>query len=276
MVRTTRLELYNSEIPFLPEGARAPTLEVFIPSADKATGYGMLAFPGGSYSFLSPKSGVDYGAWFAERGITVVVVNFRLGSEGANGQAICCDALTTMQHVKENASDWCIDLDRTGVIGTSAGGHLAGCLATGIAQTMPELSELSGMLDLKWRPSFAVYCYSVLSLMEPLAHNETRANFLGPKALSTSHQYAYSPIKHVMPDQCRSFIWHTIEDTEVAASNSTEYAAQLQANGVPLEFHLYQKGPHALGLAKNLKNDVTLCWRHDCLRWILESEVEEV
>ncbi len=269
------MNLYDGIIPFQIQGQRIPTLDVYIPEKSVNTRYAMLAFPGGSYSFLSPKSGEQYGRWFASRGIAVIVVNFRLGPEDSDGLAICCDAMQAVSVVSANSQRWNIDKSKLGVIGTSAGGHLAGMLSTNCAENLLSKHKVGIPFDLQWRPEFAVYCYAVLSLSGSNAHIETRENFLGTNALYPASQFACSPIDHVNAGMCRSFIWHTYEDTEVTVSNSLEYAMKLNTFGNEVELHLYQKGPHALGLARNLSHIAPYAWGVECARWIGDKPVYE-
>ncbi|MEM1301537.1 MAG: prolyl oligopeptidase family serine peptidase [Pseudomonadota bacterium] len=271
-----RFLLYEGTPPF----ARASDTEVmpyadfYEAPADISTGHIMLAFPGGAYSFLSKLSSTDYGKFFAERGISVLSVNFRLGSQGYDGRAICADALAAVrlaQRLCETSGH--LDSNQVGLIGTSAGGHLAGMLSTGAAEILLSSEPSAAGLPLEWRPSFALYCYAVLSLETPLRHLETAQNFLGDGVLDTTAQRAASPIKHVASDHCRSFLWHTAEDTEVALENTLDMYQALRAQGVATELHVYEKGPHALGLASDLIGDEQLHWANDAARWIVNRPI---
>lgn len=251
-----------------------PYADFYRAPEQRSTGHIMLAFPGGAYSFLSKLSGTDYGRFFIEKGISVLSVNFRLGSQGFDGRAICADALTAVKLAQRLCREIpTLDQNRIGVIGTSAGGHLAGMLSTGAAQTLltglPDTEEL----PLSWRPSFALFCYSVLSLETPLRHMETTQNFLGADYLCTNSQWQASPIKQVAPGHCRSFLWHTLEDTEVVVENTLEMYRCLRKEGVPAELHIYEKGPHALGLARDLEDENCLHWADDAARWIINGPV---
>lgn len=239
-------------------------IEAYVPDPDVNTGYGMLAFPGGGYSFLSEKSGRQYGEWFAARGIAVFVVKFRLGSRGYDFRAKCADAYAALALVRARASEFRLVPQHIGVIGTSAGGHLAGVVCTGAGRSLLQQHGVGEVADITQRPDFGVFCYGVLALTEPLAHPETRSNFLGSWQDASAFRQAFSPIEAAHGACPRSFVWHTAEDTEVAVEHSWLFARRLYDAGVPHELHLYQKGAHALGLAR----DEGLYWADDCLRWI--------
>ncbi len=277
-VHAFRVALYNGPLPFADGrgGADRPFADVYLAPAAVNTGRAMCAFPGGAYRFLSTLSGADYGAYFAARGVSVLSVNFRLGSQGHDGRAMCADALAAVDLARRHATSWGFSADRLGIVGTSAGGHLSGMLSTGAAQRLLATLDLpsSTSLPLAWRPEFAIFCYAVLSLEPDLRHLETAQYFLGRDVHDPDAQRACSPIRNVDPHHCRSFLWHTAEDTEVAIGNTLEMYTRLVGAGVPAELHLYQKGPHALGLARDVKHGAVLHWAEDAVRWIKDDPVE--
>ena len=272
-----RINLYDNErLPFgLTECEYMPTASVFLADSEKSSGHAMLAFAGGAYSFHSPLTGIDYGAYFRKHGISVIFVDYRLGSDGYDCRAFCADALAAVEKVIIHAEDWGIDPNKLGVIGSSAGGHLAGVLSTGQAELLlSKHSDELGDLPLDWRPEFAIFCYSVLSLESPLRHIATAAHFLGDKLHNRRWQRRYSPISHITSEHCRSFIWHSAEDLEVPIDNSIAMYLALHQNGVPVEFHAYARGPHILGLAQDVKHEAKLHWAMDAVRWIRDTPIE--
>jgi acetyl esterase/lipase len=236
-----------------------PFIEIFRPAADVATGSAMLIFPGGAYSFLSPRSGEQYAHWLALAGITGMVVNFRLGSHGYRYRALLADACQALALVQANANRWALDPDRVGVIGTSAGGHLASMLMTGAAFEFADATSCEVS-----RPQVAVLCYPVISLRDPLAHRETRENFLGVEQDKQDLQSLFSADLRVTNQTSPCFLWHTNEDEEVSPAHTRLLADVLRAHSVPHEMHLYESGPHALGLAR----EQGLHWAADCIRWL--------
>lgn len=273
-----RIELYSEEPIFSDTSDEdiRPYAEYFEAPEVVDTGIAMLALPGGAYSFLSKLSGTHYGTYFASKGISVMSVSFRLGSNGYDGRAFCADAYAAVRALQSGSLGGARIPNEVGVIGTSAGGHLAGMLSTGAAEALLTGNVITSDLPLSWRPSFAVFCYGVLSLEAPLRHIETATNFLGSDIDDRRRQFASSPIRHVSADHCRSFLWHTAEDTEVSVQNTLEMYQSLSEHGVPSELHIYEKGPHALGLAKELKGKKELFWADEAARWILGSDNQPI
>lgn len=250
------VDLWNpGTMPYTDDaGGPAPFLDVVLPPAEHATGGAVLVLPGGAYSFLSEKSGIQYARWLATEGIAGVVVNFRLGSAGHRYPALIADAWQALDRVREHAAEWNIAPDRVAVMGSSAGAHLAAMMLTGeVPDDRP-----------RQRPALGVLCYPVISMTEPLTHAETRANFLGELATDHAAQARFSAELHVDPGVPPCFLWHTLDDKEVTAANSLAFAAALHTAGVPYELHMYESGPHALGLART----AGLNWTGDCARWL--------
>ena len=270
------VELYGSQaLPFAHEiSDNAPSVDVFIADPAVATGYAMLVFAAGGYHRHSPITGVDYGAFFSAYGITVINVNYRLGSQGYDGRAFCADAYAAVALAQAHADQWHFDEDKLGLIGSSAGGHLAAMLSTGQAEKLLTcFSDAPQDRALEWRPAFLVLCYSLLSLQPPLWHTETAHYFLGYQALCPRWQRRCSPLHHVSEEHCRTFLWHTHEDQDVPIDNTIDMYLALRAKGVPVEMHAYAKGPHSLGLAQDLVEGRQFFWPQEALRWIVDEPV---
>jgi acetyl esterase/lipase len=260
LVQATRIPLWDGPPPYAlgdrPEDQ--PFLDVYLPDPQVNTGAAMLLLPGGCYTFLSDKSGARYAEWLTANGVAGIVVNFRLGSHGYRHPAVLADARQACALVHRSADEWGIDPTRVGVIGTSAGGHLAAMLITGAAFDDDPASAPT------LRPAVAVLCYAVVSMLDPLAHRETRGNFLGAEADDKALQERFSGHLRVTADTGPCFIWHTLTDDQVPAEHSMLMASALGAHGIPYELHLYGQGEHALGLAR----EEGLYWPEDCLRWL--------
>ncbi|MEM5372736.1 alpha/beta hydrolase fold domain-containing protein [Paraburkholderia azotifigens] len=267
---TRRFSLYRGTAPFALAGDRQRdvTVDVWFPAPARNNGYALIALAGRAYTFLSQKSGRDYGEWFSGLGFTVFVPTFRLGSEGYDLRAMCTDVLSTMRLARGVAGESGFRSDRIGFIGTSAGAHMAAALATGAGREMLVAQGVDQHVALDAAPDFCVLCYGVLTLMDPLGHDETRRNFLGWHHQDTDWRRAFSPVEAIGATTPRTFVWHTSEDVEVASEHSIRYAERLAVHGRPYEFHLYQKGTHALGLARAQG----LNWADDCVRWILDRQ----
>ncbi|MCH4813328.1 alpha/beta hydrolase [Vreelandella neptunia] len=268
---TEKINIYTEIVPFsknidcnVDEGVY---IDIYFPEKKIRNGYSILAFPGGAYSFLSEKSGKEYGVWFASKGFTVFVLKFRLGSKGYDFKSICVDGYSAYNYVSSKCKEFKIDPQKIGLIGTSAGAHLAGIMSTGAGNDILKQHGVDQYTNLDIKPNFCVLCYGVLSLLNPIAHNETRKNFLGDYSDLYEYQEAFSPINYINENNPRSFLWHTAEDQEVTVDNTILYARELLKKSIPYELHIYQKGGHALGLAQH----ECLYWADDCARWIVDN-----
>ncbi len=163
-----------------------------------------------------------------------------------------------MAAVRGDAARLGIAPDRIGVMGSSAGGHLA-------AHAMVAWDRYESPVSL--RPDFGVLCYPVIAMTGALAHVGSRENLLGP-APSQAAMEEVSCERHVSASTPPCFLWHTREDDVVSFQNSTELAARLHDHGIPFELHVYDKGPHGLG------QDLSHPWAAACARWIRELAQE--
>ena len=176
------------------------------------------------------------------------------------------DAMAAAEHdvTRAKAAEWQIDTKRIGIMGSSAGGHLASTLLThfdaGKADASDPVERLSS------RPDIGILCYAVIS-MGPNTHGGSRKNLLGenppPELLEL-----LSNEKQVTRETPPCFIWHTWEDTAVKIENSLDFAAALRKNGVPFDLHIYQKGDHGMGLGGGRGGGERHPWAADCLFWL--------
>ncbi len=240
-------------IPLWPDGAPGalgkedkdiPTLTIFLPEEGKATGAAVVVCPGGGYGGLAPHEGKDYALFLNQAGVTAFVLKYRLGSQGYRHPAMMNDVNRAIRLVRAKAADWKIDPKKIGVMGSSAGGHLASTALTHYDAGKPDAADLVERQSS--RPDLGILCYAVIS-MGPITHGGSRNNLLGKdpdpelvKNLSNELQ--------VTKDTPPCFIWHTWEDGAVKVENSLEFAAALQKNHVPFDLHIYQKGGHGIGL----------------------------
>ena len=241
-------------IPLWPEGAPGalgdkdddkPTLTAFLPAPEKATGAAVVICPGGGYGGLAPHEGAGYAEWLAENGIAGIVLKYRLGSKGYRHPAMLNDAARAVRLTRARAGEWKIDVKRVGIMGSSAGGHLASTLLThfdaGKADATDPIERFSS------RPDLGILCYAVIS-MGPNTHGGSKQNLLGNSPAPELVELL-SNEKQVTKETPPCFIWHTWEDNAVKVENSLDFAAALRKAGVPFDLHIYQKGPHGIGLS---------------------------
>jgi len=262
-------------IPLWPEGAPGalgdkdedkPTLTAFLPASEKATGAAIVICPGGGYGGLAPHEGAGYAEWLTENGIAGIVLKYRLGSKGYRHPAMLNDAARAVRLTREKAGEWKIDAKRVGIMGSSAGGHLASTLLThfdaGKADAADQIERQSS------RPDLGILCYAVIS-MGPNTHGGSKGNLLGSNPAPDLVELL-SNEKQVTKETPPCFIWHTWEDKAVKVENSLDFATALQKAGVPFDLHVYQKGGHGMGLGGGRAGGARHPWAADCLFWLKE------
>jgi acetyl esterase/lipase len=241
-----------------------PTLTPYFPDREIATGAAILICPGGGYGHLAPHEGEDYALFLNTLGITAFVLQYRLGNNGYRHPVMLHDATRAMRTIRANAEKWNIQKDKIGVMGSSAGGHLAATLLThydnGNADSTDIIERESS------RPDLGILCYAVISMGEH-GHAGSRQNLLGENP-SPELIKVLSNELHVNAQTPPCFIWHTWEDKGVKLENSLEFVAALQHHNVPFDFHVYQKGPHGLGLADKPPFKNVHPWARDLEFWL--------
>lgn len=248
-----------------------PTLTPFLPAADKASGMAIVVCPGGGYGGLAGHEGEGYATWLADNGVAAFVLKYRLGSKGYRHPSMIHDASRAIRLVRSRASEWKIDPQRVGVMGSSAGGHLASTAVTHFDAGKPDAED--PIERQSSRPDFAILCYAVISMEDGITHAGSKRNLLGldPQAalvelLSNDRQVN----KHTPP----CFVWSTGDDKAVPVENSLRFVMSLQKHGVPYDFHVYQKGPHGIGLSQGRngvpENEVHP-WGRDLLYWFRQN-----
>ena len=263
-------------IPLWPGGAPGalgtnaadiPTLTPYLPDPTNATGAAMVVCPGGGYSHLAPHEGNDYALWLNQHGITCFVLKYRLGSSGYHYPAEFQDVQRAMRMVRANAADWKIDPHRIGIIGSSAGGHLASTLMThfdsGNSNSNDAVERQSS------RPDIGILCYPVITMGE-FAHQVSRTNLLGPNPPRKLVQLLSNELQ-VKTNTPPCFIWCTYEDKTVPMENSLMFAEALRKHHVPFDLHIYQKGPHGMGLKDKPPFAHPHPWAGDCLFWLKQQ-----
>jgi acetyl esterase/lipase len=269
----------NAPFPLWPDAAPGalgtaakdiPTLTPFFPSADSASGAAMVICPGGGYSWLAPHEGEGYARWLSSRGITCFVLKYRLGADGYRYPVELEDVARAIRLVRARAQEWKLAPNRIGVIGSSAGGHVASMAMTHFDAGNPNATDVIERQSS--RPDLAVLCYPVIT-MGKFAHHGSRVNLLGTNPPPALVEETSSELQ-VKKDSPPCFIWSTDEDKTVPVENTLQFADALRKAGVPFEMHVYQRGPHGQGLGSRQYNpdpQKWLPWVAECNRWLKEQ-----
>jgi acetyl esterase/lipase len=267
----------QSPLPLWPDGAPGalgkepkdiPTLTPYLPEAGTATGASMVVCPGGGYSGLAAHEGEAYALWLNQQGITAFVLKYRLGSSGYRHPRMLEDAARGMRIVRFHAAEWKLDPDRIGIIGSSAGGHLASTLLTHFDVGQPD--AVDPIEHDSCRPALGVLCYPVITMGDE-THRGSRENLLGKDPSRTLIEELSNQL-HVTKSTPPCFIFHTYDDEAVPVENSLEFATALRAAKVPFELHIYQHGAHGLGLGTRSTDPTQMHpWTRECQRWLKEQ-----
>jgi acetyl esterase/lipase len=228
------------------EEADIPALTIYLPAAPQATGAAIVVCPGGGYGGLAiDHEGHQVARLLTSRGIAAFILKYRLGPR-YHHPAMQQDVLQAIRYVRWNADEFGIRKNRIGVMGFSAGGHLASTAATlfdaGKASTAAPIDAVSS------RPDFAALVYPVITMNQASTHKGSQRNLLGDSP-GRELLEKLSTDKQVTAQTPPTFLFHTNEDTGVPAENSVQFYLALRKAGVPGELHVFQKGPHGVGLA---------------------------
>lgn len=264
----------GNALPLWPNGAPdalgtadqdVPTLTPYLPGPAQATGAAMVICPGGGYGGLAPYEGKDYARWLNAHGVAGFVLKYRLGSAGYHHPAMLHDAARAVRLVRAQAAQWRVDPKRVGIMGSSAGGHLASTLLTHFDSGNPTAAD--PVERESSRPDLGILCYAVITLGAN-THEGSKNNLLGPNPAPELVRLLSNELQ-VTPQTPPCFIWHTWEDQTVKVENSLDFAYALRRSGVPFELHIYQKGPHGLGLGSHEYDpNKWLDWTRDCVSWL--------
>ncbi len=206
--------------------------------------------PGGGYEFLATEhEGKEVAEWLNTLGVAGVVLKYRLAPKYKH-PAPLDDAQRAMRMVRWKSKEWGLDPDRVGVLGFSAGGHLASTLATHYHEAHPNPGDaISSFTE---RPDVAILVYAVVSFTADFSHKGSSKNLLGPDA--TKEQLTeLSNETQVTEKTPPTFLAHTLGDRGVPMENSVAFAMALRKHKVPFELHVFEKGQHGLGLGKGSK-----------------------
>lgn len=225
-----------------------PQYALYLAPEGKRNGQGVVIFPGGGYTILAAQhEGEDYAKWLNERGITAIVVKYRVSGNEKSGYGFpvpFLDARRAIRTMRANADAWGVKKDQIGVMGSSAGGHLASLCATRFADTFE--AEGKDEIDKQdCRPDFGVLIYPVIS-MDQIGHQGSKHRLVG-KQPSAEMVEAMSTDKQVSEKTPPCFLLSTSDDG-VDCRNSLLFATACKEHEVPLALHIFEKGGHGYGL----------------------------
>ncbi len=238
-----------------------PTLTPYLPAKEKATGAAIIVCPGGGYQHLADHEGRPVAEWLNSIGITAFVLKYRLGPRYQH-PAPLQDAARAIRTVRSRAAEWNVDPGRIGILGFSAGGHLASTAGThfdsGKRDAADPIERVSS------RPNLMILIYPVIT-MKQQTHAGSKNNLLGPNP-PPDLVALLSNEEQVTKETPPAFLVHTTTDTAVPVENSLMFVMALRKAGVPFEFHLYERGPHGFGLGN--KDPILATWPGRCADWL--------
>jgi acetyl esterase/lipase len=230
---------------------QVPSIEIYLPAAQNATGEAMLIFPGGGYQILAYDwEGTDIAKFLNGKGIAGIVVKYRLPSSASQKDkqnVPLIDAQRALRMVRSKAAEFNIQASKIGVLGFSAGGHLAATLGTRFDEKVYDPVDQIDVLSAK--PDFMALGYPVITFGE-MTHRGSKGNLIGENPIAEMTTY-FSNEKHVTKDTPPTFLVHASDDQGVPVENSLMFYKALKDAGVSATMHIYPKGGHGFSLARN-------------------------
>jgi len=244
-------------------GVTVPTLELYLPEKGKATGAAVVICPGGGYSVIVFRGeGVSTAKAFARNGIAAFVLKYRLPDDSTmldKKIGPLQDAQQAIKMVRENAARWEVDPNKIGIMGFSAGGHLASTEATHFKESLIDNSNSTSL-----RPDFQILAYPVISMQDRLTHRDSRRQLLGEKpSKETVDEFSNElQVDNTTPP---AYITHAADDKTVDVDNSVDYFEALRHHSVSVEMHIYPKGGHGF----IFKHEG---WMEPLFKWMRDSK----
>lgn len=230
---------------FGSDPADTPTVTLFQPSPRQATGATIILCPGGAYAQHTAAECEPVAQWLNKLGITAILVRYRLGPRHLH-PAPLQDVARAVKMTRALAGPWKIDPNRVGILGFSAGGHLASTLCTHF--TEGDKSAEDPVDRLSSRPDLSLLIYPLITLRDPHTHVPSRNHLLGENPVPEQLDHLSSD-QHVSRRTPPAFLFHTLDNMQISAENAMLYFKALRVQAIPAELHLYESGPHGAGLA---------------------------
>ena len=238
-----------------------PTLTAYFAPKEKATGAAVIVCPGGGYTHLADHEARPVAEWLNTLGITAFVLKYRLGPR-YHHPAPLQDAARAIRTVRARATEWNIDPKRIGILGFSAGGHVASTIGTHFESGKPNASD--PIERVSSRPDLMILIYPVITMRE-FTHAGSKKMLLGENP-PTDLVALLSNEEQVTRETPPAFLVHTANDPAVPVENSLRFAEALKKAGVPFELNIYERGPHGFGLGS--KDPILSTWPQRCEQWL--------
>jgi len=249
------------------EKVTSPAIFPYLPPKESATGTAVLICPGGGYGALAfNHEGHAIAKWLNDNGIAGIVLKYRLPSDlimKDKSVGPLQDAQEAIRTIRRNAKNWNIDPNKVGVIGFSAGGHLASTLSTHYAEIVYEVKD-----TISARPDFSLLIYPVITMDSSFTHAGSRRNLIGQKP-SDEDIRRFSNELQVNEKTPPAFMVHSADDKTVPVKNSMVYYEALVKYKIPSELHVFQKGGHGYGMAGGKETQSS--WPELCIKWLNAS-----
>lgn len=256
-------DTYKEDVLQRSSMVSVPTLAVYPPKKGTSNGSAVLIFPGGGYLHLSmDKEGKKVAEWLNSMGITAFVLKYRLPSDKIMTDKTIGplqDAQEAVRVLRRNCKKWNLKENAIGIIGFSAGGHLATTLATRYSEKVYQATD-----SVSARPDFTLLLYPVISMNNEITHKGSREKLIGSTP-SLELVEKFSNELHVNSTTPPAFLVHASDDASVPVENSLNYYLALKKNAVSAEMHVYEKGGHGFGLGVK---ETSLYWTLDCQNWL--------
>ncbi|HKG06101.1 MAG TPA: alpha/beta hydrolase [Pedobacter sp.] len=251
----------NGQVDSLVFDVSVPNLTVFLPAAGKSNGTAVIICPGGGYHvLLSKREGSDAARAFNQHGVTAFVLKYRLPSDRTmldKSIGPLQDVQQAVKLVRQYANKWSIKTDRIGIMGYSAGGHLASLSGTHFSDL-----KISNKENVSIRPDYMLLINPVISFTDSIGHRGSRDNYLGANPDPDQIRY-FSGELQVSKETPPAFLVHADPDQVVPVANTIEFYKALKTKGVSAEMHIYAKGEHGFLSAPSFDE-----WFGRCLYWM--------
>ncbi|NNV55664.1 alpha/beta hydrolase [Limnovirga soli] len=259
---------WNKSGLLIVQHVTTPTITVYQPAKEKQNGTAVLICPGGGYGVLAAgHEGAEFAKIFNDNGITAFVLYYRLPDDACmtnKAYVPLMDAQQGLYFIRSHAAQYNINVNKVGIMGFSAGGHLAA--SASVHFNDPVRKELAGA---NLRPDFSLLIYPVISFKEEVGHMGSRNNLIGNKPTAAMTTY-FSNEDQITDKTPPAFLVHASDDGAVKPENSILYYQSLISHNIQAEMHIYQNGGHGFGLHNPTTNDQ---WFDRCLNWLKANKL---